>query len=90
MQDSPLLPVKNKYSLIGYYVSFTGFIPLIGLPGSIVAFIFGIMGLQYEKKQHVPGAKAHAIVAVVLGAALALVHLVMIFIFVILATYDNR
>ena len=83
MEDNPLLPVKNKHSLIGYYVSLAGFIPLIGLPASITAFVLGILALKYEKKVHVPGAKAHAIIAIVLGAILGSIHILLSVIFIV-------
>jgi hypothetical protein len=90
MSDSALLPVKNKYALIGYYVSIVGFIPIIGFPGSVVALIYGILGLQFEKKTHVPGAKVHAIIAVVLGSFLALIHMGLSIIMITVLSYDSR
>ena len=90
MEDSPLLPIKNKHSLIGYYVSLAGFIPLIGLPASISAFVLGILALRYEKKTHVPGAKAHAIIAVVLGSILGSIHLLLIVIFLVAIITDSQ
>jgi Mg2+ and Co2+ transporter CorA len=52
------------------------------LPASITAFVFGIMGLNFEKTTHVPGAKAHAITAIVLGSVLGLIHLAVLVLFI--------
>ena len=60
-----IIPYKNKWALIGYYLGvFSFFIPVIG---GIASVILGIMGLRAKKKNPVISGTAHAIIAIVLG-----------------------
>jgi hypothetical protein len=61
------LPTQNKPALIGYYLGFAGLLPFVGFPFAVAAVVLGIIALKKEKVQHVPGAKAHAFTALVLG-----------------------
>ena len=89
MEDSALLPVKNKFALIGYYLGVASFIPFIGLPTSIAALVLGILGLKEEKKQLVPGARGHAITAVVLGSVLGFIHIVVVAVVIVSAAMSS-
>lgn len=70
MEASPHIPVKSMHSLIG-------FLPLIGIPVSITAFVLGILALRYKKRTYVPGAKTHAIIAIALGSVLGSIHILL-------------
>ena len=62
-----LMPTKNKYSLISYYMGFLGLLPFVGFPFAIAAIIFANKALKLYKTNPTPGAKGHAIVGMVLG-----------------------
>ena len=62
-----LIPTENKPALIGYYLGVFGLLPFIGIPLAIAAIIFGRLGLKQFKQNPTPGAKGHAITAIVLG-----------------------
>ena len=61
------LPTKNMPSLISYYLGVFGLIPILGIPLSIAAIIFGYIGLKRFKANPTPGAKGHAMTGIVLG-----------------------
>ena len=61
------IPTKNMPSLIGYYCGVFGLIPFLGIPLAVAAIILGSIGLSKYKTNPTPGAKAHAITALVLG-----------------------
>ena len=62
-----LVPTKNKFALIAYYLGVFGFIPLLGLPLSVAAIILGRKGLREYQANPTPGAKGHAIAGIVMG-----------------------
>ena len=62
-----LIPTKNKPALIGYYFGIFGLLPFIGLPLAIVAIVLGKKGLNQYNAKPTPGAKVHAMIALVLG-----------------------
>lgn len=44
-----LIPYKNPMALTGYYLSIFGLIPGLGIPLSLAAIVFGIIGLRRQK-----------------------------------------
>ena len=54
-------------ALIGYYFGIFGLLPFIGLPLAIVAIVLGKKGLNQYNAKPTPGAKVHAMIALVLG-----------------------
>jgi len=62
-----LIPTQNKPALIGYYFGVFGLIPVLGVPFAITAIILGAKGLKKANLAPTPGAKGHAITALVLG-----------------------
>ena len=62
-----LMPTQNKPALIGYYFGVFGLIPFLGIPLAITAVVLGAMGLKQFKRNPTPGAKGHAITALILG-----------------------
>ena len=81
--DQMLFPTQNKPALFGYYFGCAGFVPFIGLPFSVLAIIYGRKALKLNQEKHVPGAKAHAKVGIILGYF----ELTVFVLFVALATY---
>jgi len=62
-----LIPTQNKQALIGYYFGVFGLIPFLGFPFAVTAIILGAKGLKKAKLTPTPGAKGHAMTALVLG-----------------------
>ena len=63
-----LVPYRNMPALIGYYLGVFSLIPCLGLPLGIAAVVCGIFGLKKNQKEPTAKGKAHAWVAIVLGA----------------------
>ncbi len=62
-----IIPWRNKYALIGYYLGIFGLIPLLGIPLAIAGIILGGLGIHHWKKNHRSHGLAHSIVAIVCG-----------------------
>jgi hypothetical protein len=62
-----MIPTKNKYALISYYMGILGLLPFLGIPFSIAAIVLGALGLKKYAINPTPGAKVHAIIGFVLG-----------------------
>lgn len=62
-----MIPTKNSYALISYYMGIVGLLPFIGIPFSIAAIVLGALGLKKYAINPTPGAKVHAIIGFVLG-----------------------
>lgn len=82
-----LIPTKNKPALLSYYFGIFGLIPFLGLPFTILAIIFSIIGLKQFKNQPTPGAKGHALVGLILGIVQATIFMIYVVagIFVVLS-----
>ena len=63
-----LIPTKNMPSLLAYYFGIFGLVPILGLPFTFAALIFGIIGLKRFARNPTPGAKGHAITGLVLAS----------------------
>ncbi|MEE3001725.1 MAG: hypothetical protein VX908_03420 [Planctomycetota bacterium] len=62
-----IIPWRNKYALIGYYLGIFGLIPLLGIPLAIAGIILGGLGIRHWKKNHRSHGLAHSIVAIACG-----------------------
>jgi len=70
-----LIPYKNKYALIAYYLGiFSFFIPFSG----IASIVLGVKGLQARKRNPVIKGSAHAIVGIVAGVCTIIIHICLI------------
>jgi len=78
-----LIPYKNSYALIAYYLGIFSIIPLFGIFLGITAFILGLKGLQFAKKNPEAKGKAHAWVGILVGGFFGFGYLVAILILVI-------
>jgi len=67
-----LIPYKNKYALIAYYLGiFSFFIPFSG----IASIVLGVKGLQARKRNPVIKGSVHAIVGIVAGVCTIIIHM---------------
>ena len=78
-----LMPTKNKYSLISYYMGFAAIIPLIGFWCAIAAIIYASKAMKLYKEHPTPGAKGHAITGRILGIIFLSIHIISIILFVL-------
>lgn len=79
-----LVPWRNKYGLIAYYVGLLSFLfCIVGLPGHIAAIIFGVMGVRAEKRQPWIHGRYHAIAGIVFGFIGIVMSLVCIILFIL-------
>jgi hypothetical protein len=62
-----LMPTMNKPALLAYYFGVFGFTPILGLPLTAAALIFGHKGMKLGRAQPTPGAKAHAMAGIVMA-----------------------
>lgn len=68
-----LVPYRNPYALVAYYMGIFSLMPLIGLLLAIPAFILGIMGWRnYRKTPEIRGG-VHAWVGIIMGGLLTAV-----------------
>jgi len=62
-----LIPYKNKYALVAYYMAIFSLLPCIGMPFGVAALILGIIGLKaYNRRPVIKGA-VHAWIGIILG-----------------------
>ena len=70
---SSIIPYNNPKALIGYYLgvfSILGYVPLIGIIGTLMglaAFVLGIQALSYAKVHPEAKGKVHAWIAILAG-----------------------
>ncbi len=55
-----LIPYKNAYALVSYYLGVFSIIPGFGILLAIPAIILGVMGLKFYKKNPAARGKTHA------------------------------
>lgn len=68
-----MIPYKNPYALIAYYLGIFSLFPVIGLILAIPAFVLGIMGLQARKRNPVIKGSVHAWIGIVMGGLMTLI-----------------
>ena len=62
-----LIPYKNAWALLAYYLGVFALIPCLGVPLGIAAVVLGIVGLHFAKSHPEARGKGHAWVGIVLG-----------------------
>ncbi len=67
-----LIPYRNPMGLTAYYLGVFSLIPCAGLLLGPAAFILGILGLRYRKKNPTAGGTGHAIAGIVFGTITSL------------------
>lgn len=70
-----LIPYKNVKALLAYYLGIFSFIPCVGLPLGIAAFILGVMGLKYAKEHPAAKGQVHAWIGIIAGGGFGLLWL---------------
>jgi hypothetical protein len=80
-----LIPYKNGMALAAYYCGVFSLIPCVWGVLSILAIIFGILGLSRAKEHPEAKGKAHAITGIVLGSITLLLAIAATVFFVVTA-----
>jgi hypothetical protein len=70
-----IVPYKNSFALIAYYLGVFSIIPFLGILLGIAAFILGLKGLQFAKNNPEAKGKAHAWIGILAGGFFSLVYL---------------
>jgi hypothetical protein len=78
-----MIPVKNASALTAYYVGLFCFIPVIGLPMAVFAFIAGLRGYKFAKAHPEVHGATHAWVGIICGGFWGLVHLSIVILFIV-------
>ena len=79
-----IIPYRNGMSLASYYCGVFSLIPCLWGTLSVLAIIFGILGLNKAKASPELGGKGHSITGIVLGSittALPIIAVVVIYFF---------
>jgi len=63
-----LIPYRNPRALVAYYLGVFAMIPLIGILLGISAFVLGIQGLRYRRRNPTAGGAVHAWIGIVAGS----------------------
>ena len=79
-----LIPYKNPRALVAYYLGVFAVIPFIGILLGITAFVLGILGLRYRRRNPSAGGGIHAWIGIVVGGLFGFGWLALI-IFIIIA-----
>ena len=79
-----LIPYRNPRALVAYYLGVFAVIPFIGILLGITAFVLGILGLRYRRRNPSAGGVVHAWIGIVAGGLFGFGWLALI-IFIIIA-----
>ena len=85
---SGLIPYNNSAALIAYYLAVFSVIPLFGFFMAVAALILGIRGLRFAREHPEAKGKAHALIGIIVGGLIGLVHLTLTVLF--LVTLSSR
>jgi len=80
-----LIPYKNPYSLISYYLAVFSLIPGIGMILGFVAFFLGMKGLQFYREHPESGGKTHSWVGIILGGICGFGSIILVIILIIMS-----
>ena len=69
-----LIPYKNLYALVGYYLSIFSMIPFVGIPLGVAGIICGIVGVRRRNRNPMVRGTAHAWFAILFSALVILVQ----------------
>lgn len=69
-----LIPYKNPYALVGYYLSIFSMIPFVGIPLGVAGIICGIVGVRRRNRNPMMRGTAHAWFAILFSALVILIQ----------------
>lgn len=69
-----LIPYKNPYALVGYYLSIFSMIPFVGIPLGVAGIICGIVGVRRRNRNPIMRGTAHAWFAILFSALVILIQ----------------
>lgn len=69
-----IVPYRNRYALIGYYLAVFSLIPCVGALLALAALPLGLMGLSEAKRNPQAHGKVHAWIAIILGTLVLVAH----------------
>lgn len=78
-----IIPYKNKFALISYYVSYVSILPVIGLAAGIAAVFYGVKALAFAKEHPEFKGKIHAWAGIIIGIIFGGINLILIIILVL-------
>ena len=81
-----LIPYKNPYALVGYYLSIFSMIPFVGIFLGVAGIICGIVGVRRRNRNPMVRGTAHAWFAILFSA---LVILIQVALGIYLSIYKN-
>ena len=80
-----IIPYKNPKALIAYYLGIFSFIPVLGIPLGLTAFVLGILGLRDRKRDPIIKGSVHAWIGIIVGGGFGLVYTALVVMAVIAA-----
>jgi hypothetical protein len=80
-----VIPYKNPKALIAYYLGVFSLIPCVGLLLGPAAIVLGILGLLHVKKHPTNGGTAHALVGLIVGSLVTVLHIIAIIVIFLFA-----
>ncbi|MCD4783806.1 MAG: zinc ribbon domain-containing protein [Candidatus Eremiobacteraeota bacterium] len=80
-----LIPYKNPYSLISYYLAVFSLIPGIGLILGSIAFFLGMKGLRFYQEHPESGGKIHSWVGIILGGICGFGSIILVIFIIIMS-----
>ncbi len=83
---SSLIPYKNSAALIAYYLGVFSIIPVLGFFMAVAAVILGIKGLRFARERPEARGKTHALVGIIAGGVIGVIHVVLTVLFVFTLT----
>jgi hypothetical protein len=85
-----LIPYKNPLALVAYYLGVFSVIPFIGIILGITAFVLGILGLRFRRRNPAAGGAVHAWIGIVAGGLFGFGWLALTIIAIIAAIGSNH
>jgi hypothetical protein len=85
-----LIPYKNPQALVAYYLGVFAVIPVIGILLGLTAFVLGILGLRYRRRNPAAGGAVHAWIGIVAGGLFGFGWLVLIVFSIYVAGMHHR
>ena len=80
-----LIPYKNPKALTAYYLGIFSLIPFFGILLGIAAFVLGILGLRFRRRNPTVGGAVHAWIGIIVGGLFGFGYLALT-LFIVFAT----